>query len=53
VANMSNLNHFSESIEKKFQKKDEKKRKKMKVNSRRVFDLQKIISQKGKTSRQK
>jgi len=42
---MPNLNHLEEKIEKKFIKRDEKK-KKMKVSGRSVFKLKRIITDK-------
>lgn len=44
---MSTLNHFSEKIEKKYLKGDEKKKKKMKVGGKAVFGLKKIIAHRG------
>lgn len=46
---MSNLNHLSEKLEKKYQKRDNKKRKKMKVSGRRIFGLKELLVKKGKT----
>ena len=43
---MPNLNHLEEKIEKKFIKRDEKKKKKMKVSGRSVFKLKRIITDK-------
>jgi len=45
---MSNLNQLAEKIEKKYQKKDEKRKKTMRVSGKRVFALKKIIAQKVK-----
>jgi hypothetical protein len=43
---MSNHNHLAEKIENKFQKKDERRKKKMKVSGKSVFRLKKIITRK-------
>ena len=49
---MPNLNHLEEKIEKKFIKRDEKKKKKMKVSGRSVFGLKKIIANQGKRTKE-
>ena len=46
---MKNYTDFEEKIEKKFSQKDKKKARKMKVTGKQVFELKKIITEKGNT----
>lgn len=48
---MNDNQALDEEVEKKFNRQDEKKKRKMKVSGKKVFDLKKIITKKQKSDK--